>query len=182
MKRIVYIFITLLCLSICMTTQVDAEDRAPTEYAVKAAFLYNFTKFVEWPEEALKGSDSLIICVFGENPFGNSLETTVEGNTAQSKPIKIIYSTDVSDIPNCHMLFITKRNKQHSDAVLMAVVDLPVLTVSDLPGFASDGGMIGFYFDNNRIRFEVNRQAANDLGLSFSSRLLKIARIVQEEE
>jgi len=182
MHRPIYKIVTLLCLLLCTTIQIGAETKAPSEYAVKAAFLYNFTKFVEWPEDVLKDRDSLKICIFGTNPFGNSLEKTVEGKKAQSKPIKIIYTSEANDIIDCQMLFIASFNEKLKEEALTVVADLPVITVSDLPDFASNGGMIGFYFDNNRIRFEINRQTANDVDLSFSSRLLKIAHIVQEEE
>ena len=159
-----------------------ADPGQVSEYEVKAAFLYNFAKFVEWPESNLKNLDSLEICVFGSNPFGNHLESIVSGKTAQEKAIKISYTSNIGKIQNCQILFVADNDKNQTEKILEATSELPILTVSDLSDFASKDGIIGFYTEDNRIRFEVNRQKANNSGLSFSSRLLKIARLVDSEE
>ena len=182
MHRQRYKFAIPLCLLLSIAIQIGAKNTAPSEYAVKAAFLYNFTKFAEWPEDVLNNRDSLKICIFGTNPFGSNLDKTVAGKKAHSKPIKIIYTTEVNDIIDCQMVFLASNNKKQIEEALTAVTNLSIITVSDLPEFASNGGMIGFYIDDKRVRFEINRRAVHQSDLSFSSRLLKIARIVQEEE
>ena len=142
MRDIVITFIAILCLSLCTTVTLSADDKAPLEYAVKAAFLYNFTKFVEWPEDTLKNQDSLEICIFGSNPFENNLESTICGKTAHGKQIKIIYTSKISEILSSQILFINSESKKLTEEVLSAVDDLPILTVSDHSKFASNGGMI----------------------------------------
>ncbi len=179
-------YILIICVSVFgLASSVQtgySEESEYSEFDIKAAFLYNFARFVDWPEDVLEESDSLEICILGPNPFSNSLEDIVEGKTAQGKPIAINYVSELGELLNCQILYITSDSKEQSEAALAMIADRSVLTVSDIPGFASHGGMVGFYLDDGSVRFEVNRKLSSQAGLTFSSRLLNIARLVSEKE
>ena len=148
----------------------SAQDVAK-EYRVKAAFLYNFVKFVDWPPRA---AGSTVICVAGRNPFGNVLADTVRGETIGGRPLDARVILEPED--GCHVIFIPEN--ANAGAYLRAARGLPVLTVGEAPGFIEQGGLIRFYLDNGTVRFEIHRQAADRAGLRISSRLLQLARVV----
>ena len=145
-----------------------------TEYRVKAAFLYNFVKFVEWPA----GSDSgpLEICVAGQNPFGDVLSEIVRGETINGRPIRA--RVILEPAPSCHMVFVPRG--ANTSAYLRAARGTPTLTVGETPAFITQGGFVRFYIDSGNVRFEIAREAAERTGLRISSRLLQLAKIVPE--
>jgi hypothetical protein len=150
------------------------------EYQVKAAFLFNFAKFVDWPAGALARQSSMNVCVLGEDPFGPILNRTVEGKTVHDRPIRVARVADLSDVAQCHVLFISASEQRELPRLLPAIARLGILTVSDSARFVQDGGMIGFTRDDNRVRFEINNDAAERAGLRISSQLLKLAtRVIQ---
>jgi hypothetical protein len=161
----------------------DASDSS--EYLVKAGFIYNFAKFVEWPSTAFAEPDSpIVIGVLGTDPFGDIINHVVEGKKIGargfvvrrfkwSKELK-----DSKDFTNCRILFVSSSEKMHFEEVVEAVKGLPILTVGEAPGFAERGGMIRLMLEDNRVRFEVNVEAAHEGNLNISSRLLTLARII----
>ncbi len=148
-----------------------------SEYKVKAAFLLNFGKYVEWPESAL-GSD-LGICVFGRDPFGRALDDTLDGRTVASRPVKARRVTDVEELGGCHILFVSRAGESRLEDIVAAVGDTPVLIVGEQDRFARDGGMINFIEVDKKVRFEINEAAARRAGLKISSKLLRLAKIVE---
>jgi hypothetical protein len=161
----------------------DASDSS--EYLVKAGFIYNFAKFVEWPSTAFAEPDSpIVIGVLGTDPFGDIINRVVEGKKIGtrgfivrrfkwSKELK-----DSKDFKDCRILFVSSSEKMHFEEVVDAVKGLPILTVGEAPGFAERGGMIRLMLEDNRVRFEVNVDAAQHGNLNISSRLLTLARII----
>jgi hypothetical protein len=161
----------------------DASDSS--EYLIKAGFIYNFAKFVEWPSTAFAEPDSpIVIGVLGTDPFGDIINHVVEGKKIGargfvvrrfkwSKELK-----DLKDFKECRILFVSSSEKMHFEEIVEAVKGLPVLTVGETPGFAERGGMIRLMLEDNRVRFEVNVDAAHDGNLNISSRLLTLARII----
>jgi YfiR/HmsC-like len=148
----------------------------PTEYEVKATYLYNFSKFVQWPGQASPAeSDAFAICVIGEDPFGRALHATVENETVGGKRVVVKQIPASEDAVNCRILFISSSEEQRVQQVLTSLGGASVLTVSDLPKFAQRGGMVQFVLEGNRVRFEVNSAAAERAGLRLSSELLKVA-------
>jgi hypothetical protein len=161
------------------TNRTEAQTR-PTESQVKAAYLFNFGKFVRWPVLA-NSVDSLQICVLGKNSFGTVLEATVKGEAISGKPVTTRNIPSMHDADGCHILFVSMSEETRLSAVLASAKRLPVLTVSDIPHFAERGGMIGLVNQEDRIRFEVNIAPIEDSGLTVSSELLKVAlRVIRK--
>ena len=157
-----------------------SESDQEKEYQIKAAFLYNFTKFVEWPEAAFTNDQHVIyICIFGNDPLSDALET-INGKMVKGRKVAIKRFTKAEDIKGCHILFISASEKKNLTYILDTVKDLHVLTVSDMGEFCRYGGIINLIPVNNRIGFEINLSAAHQASLNISSQLLKLARDVIE--
>ena len=161
----------------------DASDSS--EYLIKAGFIYNFAKFVEWPSTAFAEPDSpIVIGVLGTDPFGDIINHVVEGKKIGARGFVIRRFKwskelkDLKDFKECRILFVSSSEKMHFEEIVEAVKGLPILTVGEAPGFAERGGMIRLMLEDNRVRFEVNVDAAHDGNLNISSRLLTLARII----
>ena len=172
------VFFILVALSSAAPGCLFAEDSAPQEYKVKAAFLYNFTLFVEWPAEAFTGNDSpLTVCILGKSPFGDALDS-LRGKTVKKRKLVIRQINRVEEMGNCHVLFVSTSEKMHLPNILAAVKNQNVLTVSDMDRFAQAGGIINFITLEDKVRFEINLKAAQQSRIKISSQLLKLARDV----
>jgi hypothetical protein len=152
-----------------------AQQSRQTEYQVKAAYLYNFGKFISWREEASSGENSLFVCVLGQDPFGKTLDEVLTGASWDGKGVTAKRIRRIEDASECRVLFISSSEGEQMKNILAVAGKLPILTVSDAPEFARRGGAIGFVLSDNRVRFEVNLNAAHRAGLSLSSQLLKVA-------
>lgn len=147
------------------------------EYQVKAVFLYNFTQFVDWPATAFKSPEEpFIIGIMGDDPFGNYLDETVEGEYIGKHPILIKRCGDLRSAMSCHMLYIGSTDREWMRTILNSVSDKNILTVSDDPSFNKLGGIIRFYTEENKIRLQINLQRSKDAQLSISSKLLSVAK------
>jgi hypothetical protein len=160
---------------------LTAQEAKPSEYAVKATYLFNFARFVEWPAgAAATAKDSFAICVLGQDPFGQALDATLAGEAVEGKPVVAKRISRLQDSADCRILFISPSEDIRLKEILTAVNKSAVLTVSDMPQFARRGGMIQFVLDGSRVRFEVNLTNARDAGLTLSSELLKVAVAVRK--
>ena len=157
------------------TSCLHAQQSNPTEYQVKAAYLYNFGKFVEWPAKVTAASDFFSICVLGEDPFGSTFDATIAGESINGKKVVVKRITKPQDAVSCRILFISSSEESRLKEILAALDDTSVLTVSDISQFTRRGGMIRFVMEANRVRFEVNLTTAEHAGLTLSSQLLKVA-------
>jgi hypothetical protein len=156
-----------------------AQTPRPTEYQIKAVFLYNFARFVSWPDRAFSAPDApLVIGVLGDDPFGPYLDETVKGESVNQHPLMVQRFREVEQIVNCHILFVSRRQADRLSQILAAVKGRKILTVGDAEGFASKGGMIRFMTDHNRIKLRINLDAARADDLVISSKLLRPAEIV----
>jgi hypothetical protein len=156
-----------------------AQHPGPSEYQVKAAYLYNFGKFVKWPAVApANQSGSFTICVLDQDPFGTTLQSTLAGEAVDGKPVVVKRLPKAEDAALCHILFINSAQQKDLKGILTAVDDSSVLTVSDMPDFSKHGGMIQFVLEGDRIRFEINLENAEKSHLVFASELLKVAAAV----
>lgn len=159
---------------------VRAQVRPPSEYAVKAAFLYQFGNFVEWPE---RPDPTFVICVMGADPFGPLLDQTVAGAPPiGGTSVSVRRVIGVTDSGPCRILFISPSENRRLREVLERLADDAVLTVGEGRLFVERGGMIGFEIEDDRVRFDVNLGAAREAGLTVSSQLLGVARRVIEAE
>lgn len=156
-----------------------AQSSAPKEYQIKAACLLNFVQFIEWPAAAFpKPETPIIIGVLGDDPFGNVLEQTFQDESVQGHPLVLKRSRQLEELKSCHMLFVSRSERPRLAEILANLGDASVVTVGELDEFARTGGIINFYIDGGKIRFEVNADAAQRKGLKIGSQLLKRARIV----
>lgn len=153
-------------------------EQPPSEYGIKAAFLYNAPKFVDWPSEALS-MPSFTIGVLGDDPFGPLLDQLV-GRTIKGKKIVVRRITSLDRAAECQLLFIAASEQRRLAAVLGRLRELPLLTVSDIDGFAFAGGMLELTMERNRLTFIANNRQAKRQGLKMSSQMLKLAREIVE--
>jgi hypothetical protein len=164
-----------LSLGLLLTFSSTAAE-APTESQIQAAFLLNFTKFIEWPAGALGAPYSTFnICVLGNNPFGGALDQVVSGEVVYGRKVVVQKIDRQPEAGSCQIVFVTP---QDDDPKLLSRLGRGVLTVGVGQNFVRSGGMIGFVLENHRVTFEINRQAADSAGLVISSRLLAVAKAV----
>jgi hypothetical protein len=161
------------------STMLFAQQPKPTEYQVKATYLYNFGKFVRWPTPAGK-SDSFAVCVLGQDPFGPILDATLAGESLDGKPVVLKRILRPQDATDCRILFISATEEKHLKEILITLDEAGVLTVSDMPGFTRRGGIIQFILEGEKIRFEINLASAENARLVLSSELLKVAASVKK--
>ena len=153
----------------------DGAGETAPEYDVKAAFLYNFTKFVEWPSWAFHDDRSTVrLCVLGEDPFGDSLQEFAEGEVA-GRRVTVLRVRSMGTPAGCQILFVSRSERERLPLILREVRDAPVLTVGDMRGFLEEGGIVNFVLDGSKVRFEISLEAAARAGIRISSRLLRLA-------
>lgn len=152
----------------------NAQQAHPTAPQIKAAYVYNFGKFVRW-QSPPAGSDSFDICVLGKNPFGSTLASTVAGEKLDGRDIRVRNISNPPEAAHCRILFVSSSEESHLKPILVLARQASLLTVSDMHGFAERGGMIELVNLEDRIRFQVNANAVNEAGLTVSSELLKVA-------
>ena len=156
-------------------------DGPPDEYQVKAAFLYNFAKFIEWPSEAFENpSDPLMVCVLGEDPFGHALDDVIRGKEIDGRMLAVRRITDARQAKGCRMLFVSSSEPRSVLSVLSTINLSGVLTVGESDSPASAGMIINFILERGKIRFAIDTVAAERGKLRFSSRLLSLAIVVKK--
>jgi len=165
----------LIAACACCCRPAPAGADANREYEIKAALLYNFVKFVEWPSQA---GSTLVIGVLGRNPFGPALNT-LNGKSANRKTIAVRQFSSVPDAGACQILFISPSEKDRLKPILDSLRGSSILTVSEVGGFTQSGGIINFTIQDDRVRFEINPAAAERAKLTISSQLLRLAKIVR---
>jgi hypothetical protein len=162
---------------------VRAQGVVATEYAVKAAFLFQFPRFIQWPESVGgPAPDPVTLCVVGDDPFGPALdELGARGAEGLAEGVRVrVRHVAGLEGAGCHIAFISNAERGRLAAHLAAAANAHVVTVSDLRNFAEDGGVIQFALEDGRVRFRINRDAAARAGVRLSSRLLALARIVKD--
>jgi hypothetical protein len=175
----------ILCVVLLLTglggspiRNILAQD-APTEYQVKAAYLYNFLKFVEWPGDPFANTQGQwIIGIVGDNPFGDQLTQVIAGKTVQGHELQARRFQPGEDLRGCHVLFISASEKKRLPSVLAALNGSSVLTVADMDHFIESGGMIQFVTEEKRVRFVIDVGASSRARLKVSSKLLSLARTI----
>jgi hypothetical protein len=170
----------LKAIPILAAALVLVQSPRASEYQVKAVFLFNFLQFVEWPVAATPDARlPLLIGILGTDPFGPFLDETVRGEHVGARSIQVRRYRQLTDLEACNILFISRSENEQVRAILSALKNRPVLTVSDSDGFANQGGMIQFVTDKNRIRLRINLEAAQAAKVTISSKLLRVAEIVR---
>ena len=174
----------MMILIVCVgTAPLAAPQSAPTEYQLKAAYLYNFAKFVDWPADAFASPQSpFLICILGTDPFGNVIDEALRGKTIEDHPVVVERAKESSDARHCQMVFVSSSEKKRIREILGTLRGSHVLIVGESESFAESGGMIQLVLEENRVRFAINTGAAESAGLHISSKLLALARIVRSPE
>ncbi len=169
----------LVALAVAAPGSAPAQTAPPTlENDVKAAFLYNFTKFVEWPVPA-DPHETFRVCTLADTTFTAALDRTITGESVEGRPLLRLAPGSIQDVRRCSILYVDRGHTDQGAPLLMAVRDLPVLTVGEGPQFLKQGGAIGFVLENNRVRFDISMRAVQRSGLRASSKLLRVARTVE---
>src|ERR1700730_1396749 len=155
-----------------------AAQLEPSEYGLKSVFLYQFCRFMEWPNSAFSSpNDPLIIGVIGDDPFGSLLQEAVQGETYHGRPIRIEHYRSPRDIKRCHLLFVSRSEVAQMGEILSAIAGKNVVTVGETDGFLEKGGMISLTADRNRVRLRVNASSLRAANVDVSSKLLRVAEI-----
>ena len=153
-----------------------ATARPASEEEIKVAFLYNFTKFVEWPTDTFKNTtDPIVLGYMEDDAYGETIERMMDGKSSQSRPIVLKKLKDSSQLAGCHVLFLSSSERRRLPDVLGAAANKPILSVSDIAGFAQKGGIIGLTMSENRVHFCVNTKTSDAAGLKLSAQVLKLA-------
>lgn len=178
-RRQAVVALLLLSIFIC---SIKSSAQARSEFEVKAAFLFNFAKFVDWQPDLFPAPDTALkICVIGENPFGPEFAQSMEGKIVQGRKLQLFNVQDVQQARSCQILYIASSNRREVLEILKGVSEARILTVGDNSDFARSGGVISFVLENNRVRFDINVEAAERAGLKLSSKLLGVATIIREK-
>lgn len=179
-----------LVLACCLTTGLvhpktspgadsQPDDEGLLSSKVKAAYVYNFCKFVEWPADAFTAADStLSLCILGEDVFGNLFDPVLD-KPVQGRKLIVRKCTSPAGAARCQIVFLSRSEAKQVDRILRSLADSHCLTISDIEGFAERGGMVGFYEEAGRIRFKINLEAATRAGITFSSMIIEIATRAQ---
>ena len=162
--------------------EAQAQDSAASsEYLIKAGFIYNFANLVQWPSNSFAQPTSpIVIGILGEDPFGTILDRVLEGKKVNGRAFLVKRLKSVLDLKECHIVFVSSSEMTHLVEAIHSVKGMPILTIGEIPGFAKRGGIINLILEDNKVHFEVNVEAAKEADLNISSRLLALARIVQE--
>ena len=160
---------------------VQAEGSVADEYQVKAAFLFNFAKFVEWPADTFKaGDDPITICVWGQDPFGGALEEVVRNKTVAGRPFVVHPISNTPQAAKCQIVFVTSSERKRVRSILDDLKGRGILTVGEAEDFTANGGVINFKLKDARVRIEIDTGAAERAKLRISSKLLSLAEIVRK--
>jgi hypothetical protein len=171
---------SLLAIATCLLVPVNAFSlEEATEYEIKAAYLYNFAKFIEWPATAFPQPNTpMRLCIFDDGAVELSVTQTLKQKVVSGHPVVVSHVVTAEEGRSCHILFITSTHNRQIELLLGQLSQTSVLTVGEVHGFIQKGGIINFVSENGHVRFEVNDKAADQGGLHISSRLLTVAKLV----
>ena len=182
LSSILHCFLLLAILAFLNRVHARAGEAPPSEFQLKAAFIYNFAKFVEWPAKALPTPGSpFTIGIVGSNPFSDILGQAVLNKQINGHPFRVLECKTQADLKACHILFIGLSERKRLAEILRFIRGGNVLTVSDLDHFLTAGGIIQFLMEGNKVRFAINDAAAKEAGLRISSKLLNLAKRPERE-
>lgn len=178
-RRLIILMLMMMLGQASRAWSQDAE--ASSEYLIKAGYIYNFAKLVEWPTTSFAQSDSpIVIGIVGTDPFGPIIDKVLEGKRINGHPFVIRRLKPTAEVKECHILFLGSSMESHIADAIRLTRGTPILTISEIPGFADHGGIIHLSLEQNKVRFEVNVDAAREADLNISSRLLVLAKVIQQ--
>jgi hypothetical protein len=167
------------CALLLLAPRAACAEATAKEYQVKAAFLFNFARFAEWPATAFADDTAPIrIGILGDDPFGAALDDTVRDEVVRGRKLEVRRARQAKDLADCQLVFVSRSEQERQAEILAALGQRPVLTVSDIEHFAGHGGVIGFYLEGNKVRFEIDPANAQRQQVKLSAQLLRLGRIV----
>lgn len=173
----------LLSLSVLLGRAGAVEEHAVGEYQLKAAFIFNFTKFVEWPAPSLAATNApFVIGILGEDPFGKSIDDIVQSEKVRGHPLVVKRLKSGDPLEGCQILFISRSEKENLEPLLKQLAARPVLTVGEVDGWAARGVMVNLMVVQGTMKMEINRRQIDRSQLQASSKLLGLAKIVGSEK
>ncbi len=178
MSWVQHLALLFAALSLAPETSAQGVD----EYQVKAAYLYNFAKFVEWPARPGGPNEPIRFCVLGQNPFGHALEKALSGKTIDEHPLVLAQIPDPKQAAACHVLFVSSSERKHLHAILSELGTQSILTVGESDDFLDAGGVVRFLLDSGRVRMEFNLDVASSAKLHISAKLLNLGTVVRKAE
>jgi hypothetical protein len=171
--------ILAILMALTGTSGAWGQTKPRGEYDVKAAFLFNLAKFIDWPATSFESPRSpFAICILGKDPFGRSIDDALQGRSIDDRPVSVTRVKDTAEGRHCQILFVGIVESKSVLEIIDGLRGTNVLLVGDADGFASSGGTIQFTLEENHVRFLVNVDAADHAGLKVSSKLLSLAKIV----
>jgi hypothetical protein len=177
-RKSIIVFTILMAISMSLGYGSEPEF---SEYEVKAAFMFNIPKFVEWPDrDPTENKGAIDLCVLGSDSFGSGLDQ-IAGKTVKGKRLLVKRIRSARDVKGCEMLFISGSEKERLNDIIETLKGTHILTIGDTSGYARRGVMINFYIDTGKVRFEINPDSTKTAGLVISAQLLKLAKIVKTE-
>ena len=169
----------MLCMLVAPSTR--AQSSASSEYLIKAGFIYNFAKLMEWPAPVFPQPNSpIVIAILGTDPFQGTLDSVLRGKQVNGRDFVVKHLKWGDDLKGCNIIFVSSSEKAHFDDFFHQIHGLPILTIGDTPGFAESGGIINFVLEDDKVRFEIDVDAARQANINISSRLLALAKIVPD--
>jgi hypothetical protein len=172
--------VLLVCLTVSPALAAAPSSPRSPEYLIKAAYLYNFAMFIDWPSDAFSSEDSpIVIGILGTDPFGWALDRTVQDKTINHRPLIVERLQWSQELRHCHILFVSASDAPKFAEVAHRLAGSSVLIVGDTPEATSSGGTINFTVEDNKVQFEINVDAARRARLKISSKLLNLAKVVR---
>lgn len=181
-RQMAVLSLNLILAAAADLTTARGQEVLPSEYQMKAAYLFNFTKFVTWPSQALPpGNSPLVIGILGDDPFEGVLDSTVQNKVIDGHPLAVRHIKALTELKSCHVLFVSSSEKARWPEIQSVLENYNILTVSEhWNNFLQDGGMIYFFMSENRVCFGINDAAARHAGLKISSKLLQLKKTPTE--
>ena len=178
-----YWLLGLACLAFgCGWAGAAANENAIDEYQLKALVIPKLVKYVDWPASSFASTNApIVIGILGQDPFGSKMDDAVKGDTAHDHKFTVKRLRADEEVESCHVLFVSRSEKERFQSVFNRVKGRPVLLVGDVSDFAEKGGMVALALANNNVKLEINQAVTEQAGLQISAKLLKLARIVQTQ-
>lgn len=168
----------LLCMLALLLASATTAQTPNVEYRIKAAYMFNFAKFVFWPANAFASPESpIVIGIIGKDPFGAEIDQTIAGKSIENRPLRVKRLADTASLEGCHILFVGELDRKRLPQILRQAGRLSMLTVGETEDFTEIGGMIRFFPFENHIRFEIDLEPVEAARLKISSKLLQVATV-----
>ena len=180
-NKLKILFWGLCLLKLSYVPILYAQNGSPSEYEVKAAYIFNFAKFIEWPPHSFQNNyEPFILGILGNDPFGESLEKVINKRLIHGRTVEIKRMKNLTENESLHILFISSSERKKTRYLIQSLEELPVLTIGEISEFNRLGGIIQFFLEENSVLFRLNVEAAKISGLLISSQLLEVARIYKK--